>query len=227
MRATIRGAGILLLWAPVVSGCAGAMGEYGPGMTNMERTTAKGVNNIGGVEVAVGGDKYEAGDIGLGVQLGLRSGYVTARAGEVGRGGGLALDAHADFTASYNRFGLGLTGGYTADRVGIDGTSWFFAGFPVGAYGQFLITERLFVHLGGAYVVASKISQPDNDKVKGEVSAYRGSAGLTFVFARSKARDLAFRVEGRYTASSDADIGGAQIGWSSQGILAQFIWATF
>jgi hypothetical protein len=60
-----------------------------------------------------------------------------------------------------------------------------------------------------------------------DASAWRGVAGITFVFARSSTRDLAFRLEARAQKSGDAQIAGQDASWSSTAMLGEIVWASY
>jgi hypothetical protein len=208
----------------LMSGCAGAWGEYGPGNTGVFRT------GTGTVRTGMGSGtmtrhSYTVGQIGYGIQLGARVGFMHAQAKGARSGNGLAVDAHTDVTISHGRFGGGLSVGYTSDRI-IGGDTWAFSGFPLGVYGQVLLTDRLSVHAGGSYVLGAAIKHIEVDQ-SGGTSAARGSAGLDVVLSRSSANDWVFRVEGRYTKAGTADVAGMKVDWTSTAVLGELLWATF
>ena len=207
-----------------VSGCAGAFGEYGPGMANLSHKGTGVVDNGDGTGTVVH-HEYQTGENGYGVQLGARGGYMHGAAGDVASGGGVAIDAHADFTFSRDRFGVGLTGGYTSDQM-IGKDPWFYSGLPVGAYGQFLIFPRFFVHAGASYIVMGSLKHVDADK-SGDANGVRGFGGLNLVLSRSPSRDFMLRIEGRYTKSQTADVASTQLAWTSTAVLGEIVWASF
>lgn len=193
-------------------------------MANLSRAGSGVVDNGDGTGTVVH-HEYESGENGYGAQLGARAGYMHGSAGDVASGGGLAIDVHADLTFSRDRFGAGLTAGYTSDRI-IGPDAWFYSGFPVGGYGQFLITPRFFVHAGASYIAAGSLKHVEPDK-SGDAAGYRGFAGLDLVISRSTKNDFMFRIEGRYTRSKTADVGSAQLAWTSAALLGEIVWATF
>jgi len=170
---------------------------------------------------------YDSGGLEYGVQLGVRTGAVAATAGAVGEGTAMAIDAHADVTVATERWGVGLSSGYTSDRMFGENNSYFYSGIPIVLYGQFGLSRRIFVHGGGGRIVHGAVKRIEPDEISVSAGAWRGVAGITFVFARSAKRDLALRLEARVQRSSDAMIDGQDASWSSTGLLAELIWATF
>src|SRR6187549_3292018 len=161
---------VLLCATALMSGCAGAWGEYGPGNKGVFRT------GTGTVRTGMGSGtmtqhSYTVGETGYGIQLGARVGFMHAEAKGARSGNGVAVDAHTDVTISHGRFGGGLSLGYTSDRI-VGGDTWAFSGFPLGAYGQVLLTDRLSVHAGGSYLLGAAIKHIEVDK-SGGTSAVR------------------------------------------------------
>jgi hypothetical protein len=148
---------------------------------------------------------------------------VSGAAGSIGSGTGLGIDAHADFTMAMSRWGVGLQFGYSNDQIFGD-NALFYWGLPVVAYGQFALHRRIFVHAGGGRVFRGTIRHND---MSADASAWRAAAGISFVFARNAKRDLALRFEARAQASGDAQLEGVDASYSSTGLLAEIVWASF
>jgi hypothetical protein len=173
---------------------------------------------------------YEASDVGMGLQLGLRAGATHASVGDMGSGNGFGVDAHADFVVAGERWGAGLTGGYTSDRVFFSGEDISFVGFPIAAYGQFAVHPRFILHAGSGYVLGGSIvRQEANGRPGGSVdaNAVRAFGGMTWVFSRESSRDFSLRIEARGNFGADAAMDGQRMTWNSLGVLAEIVWVTF
>jgi hypothetical protein len=66
-----------------------------------------------------------------------------------------------------------------------------------------------------------------HNDMSADASAWRAAAGISFVFARNAKRDLALRFEARAQASGDAQLEGVDASYSSTGLLAEIVWASF
>jgi hypothetical protein len=214
----------------LVSGCAGAFGGYGPGMTNEQRT------NVGCTPDAPGSSwgtcrtrSYDSADLEYGIQLGARVGAVSASAGSIRSGYGLGIDAHVDIVVAAARWGVGVTTGYTSDRLfgTANGGDFFYSGLPVGVYGQLGLTRKIFLHGGAGRVLDGSVKRVEPNEISVDASAWRGFAGITFVVKRSRRSDLALRFEVRMQRSSSAEIDGQDATWSSTGLLGELVWASF
>jgi hypothetical protein len=199
-------------------------------MTNEQRT------NVGCVPDAPGSSmgtcsstSYSTGEIVYGAQLGARVGAVSATAGDIKSGSGLAVDAHADIVVAAEKWGVGVSSGYTSDRMfGTDnGGSFFYSGVPIAAYGQYGLTRRIFVHGGAARIVHGAVKRIEPDELSVDAGAWRAFGGISFVFKRSPRTDLALRLEVRTQRSSSVMLEGMNATWSSTGLLAELIWASF
>jgi hypothetical protein len=223
MKASLVWLGALLLLLP---GCAGGLWGYGPGTNGLERSG-------GGVDPTTGqvhSYRAKSGDIEFGTQLGARVGVGWAKLPGEALSTGLAVDAHADFTLAFPKWGVGLSGGYTADRTGFDDHTWFYSGVPIVAYGQYSLARRFFLHAGGGYVVVGSVKRIEDDtapEAVGDANAMRGLFGANWVFGRSNTRDLVLRVEARGTKSQSVRVAGRDAGWTSIGVLGEILWVTF
>ena len=211
---------LALTIAVVASGCAGAFGSYGPGMTNLDRAGSGCASNGDGTATC-SGHSYNSGDRAYGAQIGVRTGAVSGTAGDIGSGTGLANDAHADVTVGMDKRGGGLQFGYSNDQTSGD---LFYWGLPVVAYGQYSLSSKIFVHAGAGRVFHGEIRHAE---MTAEASGWRAVAGISFVFARSATRDLALRLEARAQTTGDAQIGGVDASWTSTGLLAEIVWASY
>lgn len=212
--------------AMLATGCAGAFGGYGPGLNSEDRISQGCASDGPGTMTATCTTRgYNSGERSFGAQIGARAGAVSGSAGDIGSGTGLGIDAHADFTMAMARWGVGLQFGYSNDQLFGD-QKLFYWGLPVVGYGQFALTRRIFVHAGGGRVFKGTIRVGD-DGMSADASAWRGVAGISFVFARSAKRDLALRLEARAQKSGDAQLGGMAASYSSTGLLAEIVWASF
>jgi hypothetical protein len=204
------------------TGCAGAFGGYGPGLNGEDRTSS-GCSSNGDGTATCSSHSYNSGERSFGAQIGARTGVVSGTAGAIGSGTGLGIDAHADFTMTMAKWGAGVQFGYSNDQIFGD-NAIFYWGLPVMGYGQFALTRRIFVHAGVGRVLHGTIRHND---MSADASAWRGAAGISFVFARNSHRDLALRLEARAQASGDAMLEGMDASYSSTGLLAEIVWATF
>lgn len=203
----------------VATGCAGAFGGYGPGQSNMDRLNT-GCSQTGPMTATCTTTEYNSGERSFGAQIGLRTGAVTGSAGSIS-GTGFGLDAHADFTMAMPKWGVGLQFGYSNDQLSND---LFYWGVPVVAYGQYALHRRIIVHAGGGRVLKGSVRR---EEMSADASAWRGVGGISFVFARNARRDLALRFELRAQKSGAAQLGGVDATWSSTGLLAEIVYATF
>jgi len=209
----------------LISGCAGAFGGIGPGMTNEARTNTGCVPDAPGSSMGTcSTTNYNSGDLEFGTQLGVRTGAVSGSAGELGSGTGLGIDAHADFVVAAEKWGAGLSFAYSNDQIFSD-PKLFYWGIPIVAYGQWGLTRRIFVHGGVGRVVHGSLRVGEDESAA--ASAWRAVAGISFVFARNPKRDLAFRLEVRSQRSSDAMLAGMTTHWSSNALMGEIIWASF
>ena len=210
--------------AMVATGCAGAFGGYGPGLNGEDRISQGCASDGPGTATATCTTRgYNSGKRSFGAQIGARAGVVSGSAGTIGSGTGLGIDAHADFTMAMARWGVGLQFAYSNDHIFGD-NALFYSGVPIVAYGQFALTRRIFVHAGGGRVVHGSIRHND---MSVDASAWRAVAGISFVFARSATRDLTLRFEGRAQATGDFQLEGMNTSYSSTGLLAEIVWASF
>lgn len=212
-----------------LSGCAGAFGGYGPGMTNEQRTNHGVTPDSPGSSMGTyHSTNYKTGEHVLGAQLGARIGAASASAGGLASGTALAVDAHADVVYAMDRWGVGLAAGYSSDRLGEHGgATYFYSGFPVIAYGQIGLTRRIFLHGGGGRVIYGGVKRIEPNEVSVDASAWRGVAGITFVFVRGAKKDFALRFEARAQRSGEAMIDGQDARWSSTAVLGELIYASF
>lgn len=220
---------VTLAAVAVLSGCAGVLGGYGPGMTGEQRTSHGVTPDSPGSSMGTyHSESFKTGEHVLGAQLGARVGAASASAGKLASGNALAVDAHADFTYAMSRWGVGLTTGYTSDRLGEHGgATYFYSGFPVLAYGQFGLTRRIFLHGGLGRVIYGGVKRIEPDETTVDASAWRGVAGITFVFVRGAKKDFALRIEARAQRSGEAMIDGQDARWSSSAVLGELIYASF
>lgn len=218
-RMVLKLAVVLMLLS---AGCAGAFGGYGPGLSNVDRTSSGCVQD-GPLMQKCSSHSYNSGERSYGAQIGVRTGAVSGSAGTIGSGTGLAIDAHADFTVAMAKWGAGLQFGYSNDQLFGD-SKLFYWGLPVVAYGQYALTRRILVHAGGGRVLHGVVRQ---DETSADASAWRGVAGISFVFARNAHRDFALRLEARAQKSGDAEINSMDASWSSTALLGEIVWATF
>jgi hypothetical protein len=212
--------------ALLLPGCAGGLWGYGPGTNGLQRS-GSGVDKTTG---HVHSYRAEAGDTEFGTQLGARVGAAWAKLPGEALATGLAVDAHADLSLAFPKWGVGVSGGYTADRTGFDGHTWFYSGFPIVAYGQYSLARRFFLHAGGGYVVFGSVKRIEDDSAPeavGDANALRGLFGANWVFARSETRDFVLRVEARGTKSQAVRVAGRDAGWTSVGVLGEILWVTF
>jgi hypothetical protein len=220
---------VLLLAAILTTGCAGAFSGYGPGMTNELRTNHGVTPDAPGSSTGTYHSRsYNSGEHVLGIQLGARVGVASATVGSIASGKALAVDAHTDIVYATDKWGVGVAGGYTSDRTGkhADAT-YFYSGFPITAYGQYGLTRRIFVHGGLGRVIYGSVKRIEPNELSVDASAWRGVAGITFVFNRGPKKDFAFRLEARTQRSADAMLDGVDAKWSSTGLLGELIWASF
>ncbi|MBS1123539.1 MAG: hypothetical protein H6Q90_5767 [Deltaproteobacteria bacterium] len=212
-----------------LSGCAGAFSGYGPGMTNEQRTSHGVTPDSPGSSMGTYSSRsYKTGEHVLGAQLGARLGAASASAGSLASGTALAVDAHADVVYAMDRWGVGIATGYTSDRLGEHaGATYFYSGFPVTAYGQFGLTRRIFVHGGAGRVIYGSVKRIEPNETSVDASAWRASAGITFVFVRGAKKDFALRLEGRVQRSGEAMLDGQDARWSSSAVLGELIYASF
>jgi hypothetical protein len=120
----------------LLSGCAGGFGSYGPGMTNESRAGTGCTPDYPGASMGTcSTHSYNSGERAYGAQIGARVGAVSATAGSIGSGTGLAIDTHADFTVGMERWGAGLQFGYSNDQTFGD-NALFYWGLPVVAEGH-------------------------------------------------------------------------------------------
>lgn len=222
----MRGYGLVMALA--TAGCAGVMGGYGPGMTGEQR--------ISGVCASSGPTpgtctlgSYNSGDTAYGIQLGLRAGVAAASAGSIDSGTALALEAHTDVVVARARWGVGVSAGYGNEQIfgSANGGDLRYSGVPLTAYGQFALMRRIFVHAGAGRVGWGSVSRTLPDETSADASAWRGFSGITFVFKRSSKSELALRLEARAQRSAAVMLGGEDATWSSMGVLAEILWATF
>lgn len=224
-----RSAVLTLAWLVGISGCAGVLGGYGPGMTNEQRTSHGVTPDSPGSSMGTYSSRsYQTGEHVFGVQLGARIGAATASAGHVASGTAMAVDAHTDLVYATERWGVGVTTGYTSDRLGSHGgATYFYSGFPAVAYGQFGLGRRIFVHAGGGRVISGAVKRIEPSSTSVDAGSWRGIAGITFVFNRGPKKDFALRIEGRVQRSAAATIDGQDVRWSSSALLAELIYASF
>ena len=217
---------LLMAWA--TAGCAGVMGAYGPGMTGEQRISGT-CASAGPTPGTCTLGSYNSGETTYGIQLGLRAGAVAASVGSIDSGTAVALEAHTDIVVARARWGVGVSGGYGNEHIfgSTKGGELLYSGIPIAAYGQFALTTRIFVHAGAGRVGWGSVSRSLPDETSADASAWRGFGGITFVFKRSAKSDLALRLEARATRSSDVMLGGEDATWSSMGVLAEILYATF
>lgn len=207
---------------------------YGPGTNDLHRTS-KGVTQTTELEKATNTghafrEDYTSSDMQFGMQLGARVGATWAKLPGQALNMGLAVDAHADATLAFPRWGLGLAAGYTGDRTAFDDHEWFYSGFPVVLYGQYLLAERFFLHAGGGRVLFGSVKRIEDDtapEVSADADAWRGLAGANWVFSRSASNDFVLRIEGRGTWSSAVKVEELEATWSSYAVLGEILWVTF
>jgi hypothetical protein len=212
----------VLLATILTSGCVGAFSGYGPGMTNEIRTSHGVTPDAPGSSTGTYSSRtYNSGEHVL-------VGAASATVGDIASGTAMAVDAHTDIVYAMDRWGVGVAAGYTSDRTGKhEEATYFYSGFPVTAYGQYGLTKRIFVHGGAGRVIYGSVKRIEPNETSVDASAWRGIAGITFVFNRGPKKDFALRLEGRAQRSADAMLDGQNARWSSTGLLAELIWASF
>ncbi|MDB4960702.1 MAG: hypothetical protein JWP01_701 [Myxococcales bacterium] len=219
-----------LLFATILTtGCVGAFSGYGPGMTNELRTSHGVTPDAPGSSTGTYSSRsYNSGEHVLGIQLGARVGAASATVGEIASGTALAVDAHTDIVYATDKWGVGVAGGYTSDRTGKHGDATYgYSGFPITAYGQYALQKRIFVHGGAGRVIYGAVKRIEPNEMSVDASAWRGVAGITFVFNRGPKKDFAFRIEARAQRSASATLDGQDSQWSSTAVLGELIWASF
>jgi hypothetical protein len=216
------------------SGCAGGIMGYGPGTNGLQRTS-KGVTQTTATEMATNTghtfrEDYESAEMQFGVQLGARVGATWAKLPGESLAMGLAVDAHADLTLAFPKWGVGLAAGYTGDRTAFGDHEWFYSGMPVVVYGQYSLVPRFFLHAGGGRVFLGSVKRIEDDtapEVSGDANAWRGLAGANWVVSRSASNDFVLRLEGRGTWSGDVQVADRDAAWTSYAVLAEILWVTF
>ena len=221
---------LLLLTSAFTVGCAGATGGYGPGMTNEARSNSGCTPNAPGSSWGTCSSRsYTSGKLEYGIQLGLRAGAAAASAGSIDSGTALAMEPHVDIVVASDRWGVGVTTGYTNEHIfgSETGGELIYSGFPLAPYGQYGLTRKIFVHAGAGRIGWGSVKRTLPDETTADASAWRAFGGITFVFKRSSSSDLALRLEARAQRSSAVMLGGEDATWSSVGVLAEIIWASF
>lgn len=207
------------------------MWGYAPGTNGLQRVSTGVAVEPGGSTGKIIHEEHTSRDTELGIQLGARVGTSWSKLPkETSSSMGLAVDAHVDLTLALPKWGFGIASGYTSDRTSFGKEPWFYSGFPVVGYAQYSIIPRIFVHAGGGRILGGTVKRIEDDGVPeatGDADAWRAFTGASWVFKRSAASDMALRIEGRGTWSSDVRVAERDAAWSSYALLGEIVWITF